>query len=350
MSEDSHKLQSSPPSPKRLCTGDSDKSELVIGFNTDIAEISKQRRSLNEREKYSFDCHHFTPELDYKFPKDKSRSFQHQYLRKYKWLRYSRQDNGGYCLPCVLFPTSTDARKGKGTFVDTAFTNFKKAYEMCDNHAERHYHKDAVTFCDGFVKRMSGTRESVAVQFQRDLSHSIQTNKQKLGSIVETVVLCGRQNIPLRGHHDSGTDVEHVQSIANHGKFRALLNFRISAGDTVPKRHLETAGRNAIYTSPDIQNQIINILRDQICEAILSEVRDSLCYTLIADEGTDCSNKEEICIILRYVEPMSCQIKVNLVAFLECHSGVAGDALSDTMLKFLNDHLDLTKLRGQAIL
>ena len=159
MSEDSHQLQSSPPSPNRLCTGDNDESELVIGFNTDIAEIAKQRQSLNEREKYNFYCHHFTPDLDNKFPKDKSRSFQHQYLRKYKWLRYGKQDNGGYCIPCVLFAISTDAHKGKGTFVDTAFTNFKKAYKMCNNYAERHYQTDAVTFCDGFVERMSGTRE-----------------------------------------------------------------------------------------------------------------------------------------------------------------------------------------------
>ena len=304
---------------------------------------------MTEREKYHFYCHHFMPDLDYKFPKDKSRSFQHQYLRKYKWLRYSKQDNGGYCLPCVLFARSTNVRKGKGTFIDTAFTNFKKAYEMCDNHAERHYHNDAVVFCDGFVERMSGRRESVAVQLRRDLSHTIQTNKQKLSSIVETIVLCGRQNIPLWGHRDSGTEVEGAHSsISNHGNFRALLNFRISAGDTTLKHHLETAGMNATYTSPDIQNQIINILGDHIREAILTKVRNSLCYALIANEVTDCSNKEQLCIVLRYVEPMSCQIKEDLVAFLECDSGVTGEALSDMMLKFLNDHLDPSKLRGQA--
>lgn len=192
-------------------------------------------------------CHHFVPDLNFKFPKDKSRSFQHQYLRKYKWLAYSKQDNGGYCLPCVLFARSTDARKGKGTFVDTAFTNFKKAYEMCDSHAVRHYHKDAVIFCDAFVERMTGRRDSIAVQLNKDLAHSIETNKQKLASIVETIVFCGRQNIPLRGHRDSGTDVEGCQSpTTNHGNFRALLQFRISAGDTTLKQHLDAAGRNAI--------------------------------------------------------------------------------------------------------
>ena len=116
----------------------------------------------------------------------------------------------------------------------------------------------------------------LCINSHSDLSHSFQTNKQKLGSIVGTIILCGQKNIPLRGHGDSGTDVGVQSSITNHRNFRALLNLCISAGDTVLQCHLETAGRNAIYTSPDIQDQIINILGDQICEAILSEVRNSL--------------------------------------------------------------------------
>ena len=340
-------------SPKQPCIEQRQNPEEPVvtasGFNTDVADIAKRRNSLTEQEKYNFYCNHFIPEPDFKFPKDKSRSFQHQYLRKYKWLVYSKQENGGYCLPCVLFARSTDVRKGKGTFVESAFTNFKKAYEMCDTHSDRHYHKDAVVFCVGFVERISGRRESVAVQLSRDMRLSIQTNRKKLCSIVETIVLCGRQNIPLRGHRDSSTDMEGLQStISNHGNFLALLNFRISAGDTILKEHLQSAGGNATYTSPDIQNQIIKILGDHIRDTILNRVRRSLCYALIADEVTDCSNKEQLCIVLRYVEPVSSQIREDLVAFLECDGGVTGEALADMILQFVNDHLDSSKLRGQA--
>ena len=153
---------------------------------------------LTDKDKYDIYCHHFTPEVDFKFPKEKSQSFKHQYLRKYNWLVYSKMVD-------IVTP---DARKGKGTFVETPFTNFKKAYELCDSHAERHYHKDAVVFCDSFVQQLSGKQESVVVQLRRDLSHCIQTNRQRLHSIVETIILCGRQSIPLRGHRDSGTDIK----------------------------------------------------------------------------------------------------------------------------------------------
>ena len=73
---------------------------------------------------------------------------------------------------------------------------------------------------------------------------------------MKTIVLCGRQNIALRGHRDSALDVERdVGDAQNHGNFLALLNFRIDAGDSVLENHLITAGRNATYTSNTIQNQ-----------------------------------------------------------------------------------------------
>ena len=49
------------------------------------------------------------------------------------------QENGGYCLPCVLFARSIGVRKGKRVLVET-FTNFKKMYEVCDLHAARESH------------------------------------------------------------------------------------------------------------------------------------------------------------------------------------------------------------------
>ena len=124
--------------------------------NIDVADVVKQRGSMSDSEKYNFYCNHFSPDDDFKFPPVKSRSFRHQYLKKYKWLIYSRQENGGYCLPCVLFAGSTDVRKGKGALVESAFNNFKKMYDVYDTHASREYHKGAVATCEAFVQVMSG--------------------------------------------------------------------------------------------------------------------------------------------------------------------------------------------------
>ena len=56
----------------------------------------------------------------YKFPRGSSgRTFQHQWLNKYPWLKYSKQENGGYCLPCVLFSRNSSFRADPGVLVST---------------------------------------------------------------------------------------------------------------------------------------------------------------------------------------------------------------------------------------
>ena len=135
----------------------------------DVADLAKRSSSTD----YDFYCNHFTPNADYKLPREGSRRFLHQNLMKYNWLIYSRQENGGHCLPCVLFARSTDTRKGKGVFVEAAFTTFK-VYKVCDFHAEREHHKAAVAACDAFVEWISGRRESVAVQLRQEGRDTIQ--------------------------------------------------------------------------------------------------------------------------------------------------------------------------------
>ena len=80
----------------------------------------------------------------------------------------------------------------------------------------------------------------------------------------------------------------------------------------------------------------------------LKKVRSSVCYTLIADEVTDCSNKEQLCIVIRYVEPETASIREDLVTFPECDSGITGKALADKMLGFIRNHLNPSNMRNQA--
>ena len=81
-------------------------------------------------------------------------------------------------------------------------------YLVCDLHADREGHKDAMAVCDAFLERMSGKRESVLIQLREGARETIQNNRKKLCSITELIVLSGRQNIALCGHHDSGIDIE----------------------------------------------------------------------------------------------------------------------------------------------
>ena len=141
-SEPDQSTDSLPPFPKKPHIEQEPEVSVV---NIDVAYLAKRKSSLTEHEKYNFYCFFFTPDIDYKFPHEGVCGFLHWYLRKHSWLTYSWQENGGDCLPCVLFARSIDVRKDKGVLVETAFTNFKKMYEVCDLHAARE------NVCDGFV-------------------------------------------------------------------------------------------------------------------------------------------------------------------------------------------------------
>ena len=122
---------------------------------------------------------------------------------------------GTVFLVCSLLGP-LDLRKGKGVLVETAFTNFKKMYEVCDLHAAREYHKDAIAVCDAF---------GVNLTERRSKGNYPEQQKEALLYYGDHF-LCGRQNIALHGHHDSGTDMEGVQTAStNHTTFVLCSTF-----------------------------------------------------------------------------------------------------------------------------
>ena len=182
------------------------------------------------------------------------------------------------------------------------------------------------------------------------MADRVASNRQKLASIFKTIAFCGRQNIALRGHRDNATDIERDPSdTENHGNFQALLNFRVDAGDTVLGEHLATASRNATYTSSVIQNQVTDVLADQVRQKIIGNVQVAKWFSVIADEVTDVSNKEQLSLVLRYVEPDTLLVREDLVGFFECDTGISGRALADKITSCVRAYgLDLSNLRGQA--
>ena len=64
---------------------------------------------------------------------------------------------------------------------------------------------------------------------------------------------------------------------------------------------LEKAPKNAKYTSPTIQKEILHILANKVRKKICEEVRDAK-FCILVDEAKDASNKEQMAIVLRFVD------------------------------------------------
>ena len=64
--------------------------------------------------------------------------------------------------------------------------------------------------------------------------------------------------------------------------------------------HLEKSADNAKYTSPKIQNMVLNICEEILREQIISRI--SKYWGLMADETQDCSTSDQVSICVRYVD------------------------------------------------
>lgn len=308
-------------------------------------------RILSAQCRYDLLVNHFKPGVDYAFPRGANgRAFQLRWLVQYPWLAYSKQENGGFCLPCVLFATHGYHGSDPGVLVSRPLTTFTKALELLRKHADKAYHKEAVVKADEFLKVMTHQQPDIRCRLNQEMASRVQSNRRRLASIFDTIVFCGRQNIPLRGHRDNLTDIEKdVSGTKNHGNFHALLKFRVDAGDNTLGEHLSTAARNATYTSSVIQNEIIAVLADHVRNQIIAKVQAARWFTVVADEVTDAANKEQLSLVLRYVDPDELIVREDLVGFFECDTGITGRHLADKILGCLIKYtLDPINLRGQA--
>ena len=109
-----------------------------------------------------------------------------------------------------------------------------------------------------------------------------------------------KQGLPLRGHRD---DLQHnKQPYRNSGNFQELLKLISETGNSDLKSVIVNVPKNATYRSKTIQNQIINLVGDKIKSEIIGEIKKSKLFSTLADEASDISNKEQMSLVLRYLD------------------------------------------------
>ena len=153
-----------------------------------------------------------------------------------------------------------------------------------DTQLDNNYHKAAQIFVDNFVTTKK-TGNDLLCQSDAENKCQIEDNRQRLVPIVKTFILCGRIGIAYRGHRDDGNlHPEKPIAVADEN-FRALLAFRIDAGDTILKKHLLITVKNATYISKKNQNELIGICGDVISDQIIAH--QSKYFSVLVDETTD---------------------------------------------------------------
>lgn len=318
----------------------------------DFGVLFDDRNGFSNQRKYNVITNVWKPDGDdFEFPKSKegsrTRRFNPAWLRSFSWLVYSKYLDGAFCLPCSLFATECGRNSNKlDRLVKSPLTFWTTALQRLGSHSNGkcETHNYSVVAMNNFIRSMREEVVPIDQQLNSLLQQQIARNREIISSLFNTIIFCGRNNIALRGQRDDDPSNESLQ-----GNFQALLYFRVESGDRVLQEHLETSSRNATYISKTIQNEMIKTVGKYILDNLSREIRDSKYFAILADEAADVSNKENLSIVIRFVDK-SHTIREEFVGFHLCEEGTSGQAIKDLIVNAVTTDLGLSMddCRGQC--
>ena len=326
-------------------------SFAVLSHQMDIGGFCGESRSLSDEKKLDLLCNHWKPNPSYVFPSNSyGRKFQYKWFTEFSWLAYSVIFEGAFCINCILFAADESSRNA--CKLDQLYTSPFKAWskglqKFRDHDQKSPMHRTATVRAVHLRQRMEQNVLPINVQVNRAINEQVLKNREKLKPIVEAVLLCGRQNIPLRGHRDDSKHYEDDK--VNPGNFQEILKFLGRCGkNTVFEEHMANAAKTATYRSKTTQNELVNICGELILSKLTAEIKESKFFAILADEAADVSNIEQMPLVIRFVDHSSI-IREEFLGFVKCDEGMTGEAISKKILGGIREYgLDMKYCRGQG--
>lgn len=256
-----------------------DASQVNSNANTtepkDISRIGEEKQIQN------FQNYEFKQHAD-------GRYFQTKWLTKFSWLEYSKEKDAAFCYACRQFGLGNTS----DVFVTTGYSNWQAALSTgkgFKKHESSLYHGKSFL---SWKEKLS--RSSKNIQVSNLLNETVlQKRRYYFKKIISTILFLVKSEMPLRGNWEYEENTE-------LGLFQSLFKYNLEADEHL--RHCqESMPSNATYTSPRIQNEIIQILADLLREKIVSKINESTFCTLMADGTKDKNGREIISIAFRYL-------------------------------------------------
>lgn len=205
--------------------------------------------TLEPHIKYSILRNHWIPRPKYEYLWSehkkagiiKKRKPSKKHLDNYSWLVLSDVYKRLFCKYFFLFAPKNVSNVELKTLVRKPLLNFSKLtgkYGSLEIHNRNKYHLDELQSGQHFLLSYENPSKSVINQVNSFRLKQVTENRDRLKPIIETLILCGRQNLPLRGHRDDGELLNSNSTLLNNdGNFREILRYRVNSGDKILKKH-----------------------------------------------------------------------------------------------------------------
>nr|BAB31963.1 unnamed protein product [Mus musculus] len=171
-------------------------------------------------------------------------------------------------------------------------------------------------------------------------SKQIEGNKKYLRLIIENILFLGKQCLLLKGNDQSVSPM-------NKGSFLELLELR--ARDRGEVFQLMSSHVD-FYSSTLVQEEIIEMIKDEMLQDIVSEINASSAFSIICEEIAGSAAERQLSVCVRYPQktPSAVLVKERFLGFVTAEE-VTGVHVHGRIKAYLQQvGVDFNKICGQA--
>ncbi|XP_010678274.2 uncharacterized protein LOC104893834 [Beta vulgaris subsp. vulgaris] len=256
------------------------------------------------------------------------------------WLEYSIKKDALFCLPCYLF--KPEGNKGGGdAFVVSGFSSWNKK-DRLDLHIgdlENSHNKAVEQY-----ENLKNIKASIEIAFNPPQTPQMKNDyKTRLKTSVICVRYLLRMGLPFRGHDESDES-------NNRENFIELVKVAASLNTDIDNVVLKNAPGNLQMLAPSIQKDIVKACAVECAvettKVIIEELGDDL-FGILVDESSDVSTKEQLAVVLRFVNDRGFLIERFLGVVHVANT--CSISLKSAVESLLLEHgLSLSRIRGQG--
>nr|XP_016486156.1 PREDICTED: zinc finger MYM-type protein 1-like [Nicotiana tabacum] len=252
----------------------------------------------------------------------------------HNWLEYSVIEDAAYCLYCYLFQDEGIHQGGGDVFSSLGFKSWHKKNRL-DMHGSSSIHNQAKRKCEDLLKQ----KQSIQTSFDRQSTQTKLEYKIRLKASIEVVRLLLNQGLAFRGHRED-------ESSLNKGNFLEILSWYAESCDKIRDLVLKKAPKNDQLTSLKIQKDIIIACKIETVKAIMNDLNGDF-FALLVDESCDVSRKEQLAIVMQYVNRCGSVVEYFIGIVHICNTTAL--CLKKAIIDYLAQYsLSLSYVRGQC--
>ena len=172
--------------------------------------------------------------------------------------------------------------------------------------------------------------EEVDVQVQK----RVPEHREWVEAVFDVILFLTLNGLPLRGHNEN-TDFN--SDSAEGGIFINTFTDLLFKRNPRLKKNAQRLPANAKYTSPKIQNEVIDVLYNLVKGKVAYAIRRSQLYTIMMDGTTEKMGHELLGIVGRYVDEDSLEVSEHVIGVKDATDDKSAHGLLDLLKSTLDD-------------